>query len=57
MFAALCLCWLAPLAAQDPPAPAKQKIEQTLADQAAAWNRGDIEGFMEGYAKAFFSCM
>ena len=27
------------------------KIRQVLDDQAAAWCRGDIEGFMEGYAK------
>ena len=30
---------------------AKPPIEKILADQAAAWNRGDIDGFMEGYAK------
>lgn len=29
----------------------KQQIEQVLAEQARAWNRGDIDGFMEGYAK------
>lgn len=27
-------------------------IRQVLAEQAAAWNRGDIEGFMEGYARS-----
>lgn len=26
-------------------------IRQVLSDQAVAWNRGDIEGFMEGYAR------
>ena len=30
---------------------ARPLIEKTLADQAAAWNRGDLDGFMEGYAK------
>jgi ketosteroid isomerase-like protein len=28
---------------------AQQQIEQVLTDQAAAWNRGDIDHFMEGY--------
>ncbi len=32
--------------------PARQQIEQTLAAQAAAWNRGDIDGFMAGYDKS-----
>ena len=26
-------------------------IRSVLADQAAAWNRGDIDGYMEGYAR------
>ena len=26
-------------------------VKQVLATQAAAWNRGDVEGFMEGYAR------
>ena len=30
---------------------AATQIERVLADQAAAWNRGDIDAFMEGYAK------
>ena len=34
----------------DPAADAKQ-IEQVLQDQSTAWNKGDIAGFMEGYAK------
>ena len=29
----------------------KPQIEQVLTEQANAWNRGDIDGFMEGYAK------
>jgi len=28
------------------------QIRQVLEDQAAAWNRGDIRGYMEGYAKS-----
>ena len=40
------------LSAQPPdPAAAKQQIEQVLAEQAKAWNGGDIEHFMDGYAK------
>ena len=27
-------------------------IKRTLADQVAAWNRGDIPGFMDGYWKS-----
>jgi beta-aspartyl-peptidase (threonine type) len=34
-------------------------IQQVLEDQAAAWNKGDLKGFMEGYWKSpdlsFFS--
>lgn len=29
----------------------KAEIKQTLAQQDAAWNRGDIDGFMEEYIK------
>jgi beta-aspartyl-peptidase (threonine type) len=29
--------------------PAKQAIEAVLKDQAAAWNKGDLKGFMSGY--------
>ncbi len=28
------------------------EIEQVMTKQTAAWNRGDIEGFMEGYWKS-----
>ena len=48
VLAATCLLWCYPAAAQD---NAKAQVEQTLVDQASAWNRGDVEGFMEGYAK------
>lgn len=44
------------LAAQ---APEEQAIRKVLDDQAAAWNRHDLEGFMAGYRKSsdltFFS--
>jgi ketosteroid isomerase-like protein len=48
----LYICFVPLLAAQDVPATAtKNAIEQVLGAQAEAWNRGDIDGFMEGYAK------
>ncbi len=42
-----------PAAAQSAPTPTpeatRRAIVQTLTTQAAAWNRGDIPGFMQGY--------
>jgi ketosteroid isomerase-like protein len=34
------------------PAAARQAIVQVLTTQTAAWNRGDIPGFMDGYWKS-----
>lgn len=38
---------------------AKRAIQQVLDEQAAAWNKGDLDGFMKGYWKSekltFFS--
>lgn len=34
------------------PASAESQIQRLLEQQAAAWNRGDIAGFMEGYWKS-----
>jgi beta-aspartyl-peptidase (threonine type) len=38
---------------------AKKAVQQVIDDQAAAWNKGDLEGFMKGYWKSprlmFFS--
>lgn len=34
------------------PAAARRAIVQTLTTQTAAWNRGDIPGFMDGYWKS-----
>jgi hypothetical protein len=39
---------LLPLMAASP----EQEIRRVLDDQVAAWNRGDIPGFMEGYDKS-----
>ncbi|MGH9728741.1 MAG: YybH family protein [Candidatus Acidiferrales bacterium] len=34
------------------PSPDAQAIKRVLATQVAAWNRGDIPAFMDGYAKS-----
>jgi uncharacterized protein (TIGR02246 family) len=44
----VCLLVALPLLA----APPEQEIRRVLDDQVAAWNRGDIPGFMEGYDKS-----
>ena len=33
-------------------ATAEQEIRAVMKGQVAAWNRGDIDGFMEGYARS-----
>jgi uncharacterized protein (TIGR02246 family) len=40
------------LTAADRPESAKEAIQRVLHDQAAAWNKGDLEGFMAGYWKS-----
>ncbi len=51
-FSILCLCLTRETPAQEPTQPtAKQQVEQVLAEQARDWNEGNIDGFMEGYAK------
>ncbi len=48
----LYFCLTARLFALDPyPAETEAQIERVLSDQAKAWNAGDIDRFMEGYAK------
>jgi ketosteroid isomerase-like protein len=44
----LCLVAILPLLAASP----EQEIRTVLDDQVAAWNRGDIPAFMEGYDKS-----
>ncbi|MGH9747217.1 MAG: YybH family protein [Candidatus Acidiferrales bacterium] len=39
-------------AAPRPPSSDETQIRTLLEDQTAAWNRGDIEGFMAGYWKS-----
>ncbi len=43
----LCLVSIAPGRSQT--RPAESEIRLVLDDQVAAWNRGDIEGYMRGY--------
>jgi len=47
VFFGLMLCGY--VSGQDSPASAKSAIEGVLHEQAAAWNRGDLERFMAGY--------
>jgi beta-aspartyl-peptidase (threonine type) len=47
---AICLgLLLAVVAAPAAPLPEPDAVRQVLLDQQAAWNRGDLEGFMAGY--------
>lgn len=50
------VCWLLAGCASTPAAPlsalAETEIRAVLAAQEAAWNRGDLEAFMEGYEKS-----
>jgi ketosteroid isomerase-like protein len=42
----------APAVSQEAADAAVRRIEALLAEQAEAWNRGDLEGFMEGYLRS-----
>ncbi|HLN32030.1 MAG TPA: nuclear transport factor 2 family protein [Gemmataceae bacterium] len=46
------ICVLVFLAAAAPPEGPKAAIRRVLDDQAKAWNKGDLEGFMDGYWKS-----
>jgi ketosteroid isomerase-like protein len=46
---ALCLSLLLGACAADPPVSDEARIRNLLDAQAAAWNRGDIDAFMQGY--------
>lgn len=43
------ICWVGSWSALHAQAKAEQAIRRVMADQEAAWNRGDIPAFMEGY--------
>jgi beta-aspartyl-peptidase (threonine type) len=62
MLASLFLCFaLAPMLPAEPADvdATKKAIQKVIDNQAAAWNKGDLEGFMAGYWKSddltFFS--
>lgn len=38
-----------PLCAKEPPDADRDAVIKVLTEQEAAWNRGDLKGFMEGY--------
>ena len=50
LLACACLCLAGSAPAQET-TDTKAQIEQVLAAQAAAWNRGDLVAFMDGYAR------
>jgi beta-aspartyl-peptidase (threonine type) len=41
-----------PVAPADPPKPAEKEIRRVLDDQVKAWNKGDLNGYMQGYWKS-----
>jgi ketosteroid isomerase-like protein len=50
VIAALLILMASAVSAQE--SKAQLAIRKVMDDQAAAWNRGDIEGFMQGYWKS-----
>lgn len=49
IFILLFLCVAVTISAQTKEEKTKAAIKKVMDDQTAAWNRGDIEGFMQGY--------
>ena len=49
IFTLLFLCLAVTVSAQTKDEKTKAAIKKVMDDQSADWNRGDIEGFMEGY--------
>jgi beta-aspartyl-peptidase (threonine type) len=49
IFTFLFLCIAVSISAQTKNEKTKAAIKKVMDDQTAAWNRGDIEGFMQGY--------
>ena len=48
----LAVFFLAAVSASAQPNTAESAIKKVMNDQAAAWNRGDLETFMQGYWKS-----
>ena len=54
LFATVCVCvclGVSVRAGEPSSADTMAQVEQVLADQAAGWNKGDVDTFMEGYAR------
>lgn len=51
LLAALALAGIAPARAAEPPSAVETSVRAVLDAQVAAWNKGDIDGFMAGYWK------
>lgn len=49
IFTVLFLCAAVSISAQTKDEKTKAAIRKVMDEQTAAWNRGDIEGFMQGY--------
>ena len=49
IFTLLFLCAAVSISAQSKDEKTKMAIKKVMDDQTAAWNRGDIESFMQGY--------
>ncbi|CAN5715028.1 nuclear transport factor 2 family protein [soil metagenome] len=49
IFTLLFLCVAVSISAQTKDEKTKSAIKKVMDEQTAAWNRGDIEGFMQGY--------
>ena len=52
IFGTLCFAFTAPSWAETKPSPEETAVRKVLNDQVAAWNKGDLEGFMAGYWKS-----
>lgn len=48
----LAACFVVNIAAQSREEKSKNEIRRVMDEQSAAWNKGDIDGFMEGYWKS-----
>jgi ketosteroid isomerase-like protein len=48
----LCSIYAVPAQSEKQKNAIRAEITKVMTDQAAAWNRGDIEGFMRGYWKS-----
>ena len=52
LFGALAMCLLLGCSTAKQPGPRDTGVPSVLEQQLAAWNRGDLAGFMEGYSNS-----